>query len=105
MDLRIHYKPQANQRRRFQPERKEYPLQGQGMERNAVSRLLRNEKYTRIERYKEYVFDNIVPAIITDEVFKEAQKEFDMHKRKNKVKLVDYKFLLNEKLYCGNVTP
>lgn len=63
--------------------------------------MLRNEKYTGIARYKEYVFDNIVPAIITNEVFKEAQSELDRHKHKNKAKLVDYKFLLSEKLYCG----
>lgn len=68
---------------------------------NAVSRLLRNEKYTGIARYGEYVFDNIVPQIITEEVFKEAQKELDKHRHKNKAKLVDYKFLLSEKLYCG----
>lgn len=68
---------------------------------NAVSRLLRNEKYTGVARYGEYVFDNIVPQIITEEVFKEAQKELDKHRHKNKAKLVDYKFLLSEKLYCG----
>ena len=68
---------------------------------NAVSRLLRNEKYTGIARYGEYVFDNIVPQIITEEVFMEAQKELDKHRHKNKTKLVDYKFLLSEKLYFG----
>ncbi len=74
---------------------------GKKWKTNAVSRLLRNEKYTGIARYKEYVFDNIVPAIVTNEVFKEAQKELDKHKHKNKARLVDYRFLLSEKLYCG----
>lgn len=74
---------------------------GKTWKANAVSRLLRNEKYTGIARYGEYVFDNIVPQIITEEVFKEAQKELDKHRHKNKAKLVDYKFLLSEKLYCG----
>lgn len=74
---------------------------GKKWKTNAVSRLLRNEKYTGIARYKEYVFDNIVPAIVTDEVFRETQKELDRHKHKNKARLVDYKFLLSEKLYCG----
>lgn len=74
---------------------------GKTWKTNAVSRLLRNEKYTGVARYGEYVFDNIVPQIITEEVFKEAQKELDKHRHKNKAKLVDYKFLLSEKLYCG----
>ena len=56
--------------------------------------MLKNEKYTGIAKYKEYVFDNIVPAIITNEVFKEAQSELDRHRHKNKARLVDYKFLL-----------
>lgn len=47
------------------------------------------------------MFDNIVSQIITEEVFKEAKKELDKHWHKNKAKLVDYKFLLSEKLYCG----
>lgn len=63
--------------------------------------MLRNEKYTSVAKYGEFVFDNIVPQIITEEVFKESQKELDKHRHKNKTKLVDYKFLLSEKLYCG----
>lgn len=62
--------------------------------------MLRNEKYTGVARYGEYVFDNIVPQIITEEIFKKAQKELDKHRQKNKAKLVDYKSLLSEKLYC-----
>ena len=47
------------------------------------------------------MFDNIVPKIIDDPVFKEAGKVLDRNKHKCKVKK-DYKFLLSGKIYCGD---
>lgn len=38
---------------------------------------------------------------VIDDKDEEEQKELDKHKHKNKAKLVDYRFLLSEKLYCG----
>ena len=66
-----------------------------------LSRLLRNEKYIGITRFHDSVFDNMVPRIIDDPVFKEAGKVLDRNKHKCKVKK-DYKFLLSGKIYCGD---
>ena len=68
---------------------------------NIVARMLRNEKYKGIATFGELVYDNIVPAIVTEEVFDEVRKELEKHKHKNKANLVDYKFLLSDKAYCG----
>lgn len=66
-----------------------------------LSRLLRNEKYVGIARFHDSVFDNIVPRIVEDNVFRETGKILDGNKHKSKVK-EDYKFLLSGKIYCGD---
>ena len=69
---------------------------------NGVARMLRNEKYKGIAKFGELVYDNIVPAIVTEEDFDEVRKELEKHKHMTKAKLVDYKFLLSDKVYCGD---
>ncbi len=69
---------------------------------NGVARMLRNEKYKGIAKFGELVYDNIVPAIVTEEDFDEVRKELEKHKHKTKANLVDYKFLLSDKVYCGD---
>ena len=69
---------------------------------NGVARILRNEKYKGIAKFGELVYDNIVPAIVTEEDFDEVRKELEKHKHKTKANLVDYKFLLSDKVYCGD---
>lgn len=74
---------------------------GDKWDEKKLSRLLRNEKYIGIARFYDSMFDNIVPKIIDDPVFKEAGKVLDRNKHKCKVKK-DYKFLLSGKIYCGD---
>lgn len=69
---------------------------------NKVARMLRNEKYKGIAKFGELVYDNIVPAIVTEEDFDEVRRELEKHKHKTKASLVDYKFLLSDKVYCGD---
>lgn len=73
---------------------------GEKWDQKKLSRMLRNEKYTGIARFNDVEFDNIVPRIIEDSVFKEVNKILDRNKHKSKIK-VDYKFLLSEKIFCG----
>ena len=75
-------------------------VEGAKWDEKKISRMLRNEKYTGIARFRESVFDNIVPRIIDDSVFKEVAKLLDKNKHKCKIK-TDYKFLLSEKIFCG----
>lgn len=74
---------------------------GDKWDEKKLSRLLRNEKYIGIARFHDSVFENMVPRIIDDSVFKEAGKVLDRNKHKCKVKK-DYKFLLSGKIYCGD---
>lgn len=68
---------------------------------NKLSRLLRNEKYIGLARFHESVFDNIVPAIIDDSVFKNAGRLLDRNKHKCKMKS-ERRFLLSGKIFCGD---
>lgn len=65
---------------------------------NKLSRLLRNEKYIGLARFHESVFDNIVPAIIDDSVFKNAGRLLDRNKHKCKMKS-ERRFLLSGKIF------
>ena len=76
-------------------------VNGEKWDDKRLSRLLRNEKYVGIARFHDSVFDNIVPRIVEDNVFKEASKILDRNKHKSKVK-ENYKFLLSGKIYCGD---
>lgn len=73
---------------------------GDRWDQKKLFRMLRNEKYVGIARFHDSEFDNIVPRIIDDSVFREVNKILDRNKHKSKIK-VDYKFLRSEKIYCG----
>lgn len=44
---------------------------------NKMARMLRNEKYKGKAKFGELVYDNIVPAIVTEEDFDEVKKELE----------------------------
>lgn len=72
--------------------------------RNSLRRILTNEKYIGMYRYRDIIDENGIPAIIDRDLFDAVQKEV---KRRSftKVKKKDAEqesFLLTGKLFCGH---
>lgn len=74
---------------------------GGSFNKNSLNKMLKNQKYIGIYKYKDIEIADGVPRIISDELFERVQKMIAKNKRtgaKHKTK-VDY--LLSGKLYCG----
>lgn len=69
---------------------------------NAMSSLLRNEKYIGIYRYKDIVLYDAIPPIIDKEIFDKVQERLNSHKRSSTKSKTNVEYLLTTKLFCGN---
>ncbi|GHV19079.1 recombinase RecD [Clostridia bacterium] len=77
-----------------------YTKRGEPFNKNSLGRMLRNEKYIGVYRWRDIVNEDGIPAIITKEIFNNVQRRLDKRAlsggRRSKM---DY--LLSGKLYCG----
>jgi len=72
---------------------------GKPFAKNAIHRILQNEKYSGIYNYKDEVFSNIYPQIIDENLFKMVQKKNENNKYGSHSPFVNY--LLRKKIICG----
>ena len=72
---------------------------GKKFARNTVYKILKNEKYSGIYRYKDKVFDNIYPQIVPKELFDTVRKKVEANKYGTRSVQVIY--LLRNKVKCG----
>lgn len=78
-------------------------VMGGEFKRNSLRKMLRNEKYKGVYRYRDIYDEHGIPPIVSPELFDTVQKELqnrarNFTNRKNKKSPV---FLLTGKLYCG----
>lgn len=72
---------------------------GKPFARNTIYKILKNEKYVGIYRFKDEVFDNIYPQIIPQDLFDRVKKIVGENKYgKRSVEVV---YLLRNKMKCG----
>lgn len=69
---------------------------------NAMSSLLRNEKYIGIYRYKDIVLYDAIPPIVDKEIFDKVQERLNSHKRSSTKSKTNVEYLLTTKLFCGH---
>lgn len=68
--------------------------------KNSLPRLLHNEMYRGVYKYKDAIYDeNAVPRIVSDELFAEVQSMLDKNKVASSRWSTDYYFLTG-KLFC-----
>jgi len=66
---------------------------------NTVYKMLKNERYSGIYRYKDEIFDNIFPQIVSTETFKKVREKVRKNMYGKSSEKVEY--LLKDKLICG----
>jgi hypothetical protein len=76
--------------------------QGRLFTKSSVPRIIKNEKYIGVYKCKDIRIENVVPAIISKEVFYMAQKENDRRKTSKQSHLPRANYLLSGKLFCGH---
>lgn len=76
-------------------------IRGNSFNKNSLRKILANERYCGIYKYKDITIDGGMPQIISRDVFEAAQAETEKRKviRKAPVSNVDY--ALTGKLFCG----
>ena len=75
---------------------------GMAFSKNSIYRIISNEKYTGMYRYKDIEDPDGIPPIISKEQFEAVQKMADRkHYKKRKKEPADM-FILTGKLYCGH---
>lgn len=72
---------------------------GKPFAQNTVYKILKNERYSGIYRFKGGVFNNIYPQIVPADVFEKVRKKINSNKFGKKCIEVDY--LLRNKIKCG----
>ena len=75
---------------------------GNAFNKNSLSRILRNDKYIGVYRFDDVVLEDVVPPIISKELFEKVQALFKHNyaaRARNKA-IEDY--LLSTKLFCGH---
>lgn len=72
--------------------------------RNSLRRILTNEKYIGVYRFKDINEPNAIPAIIPVELFDQVQKELKKRKFTKKKRMPEGTpvYLLTGKLFCGH---
>jgi len=71
--------------------------------RSSLHRLLANEKYIGVYRYKDLVYDeDAIPALIDRETFERVQEMRKTNKRRPNGSLGYNDYLLSGKLFCGH---
>lgn len=70
--------------------------------KNSVPRILHNEMYTGLYKFKDIRDEDAIPAIIPKEMYRKVQKLMEIRKRKPSSRWSYTDFILSDKLYCGN---
>lgn len=70
--------------------------------KNSVNRIVTNRKYLGEYSYNGVVIPNGMPRIISDEIFAQAQAEFEKRKARRTAPAPRGEYLLAGKLFCGH---
>ena len=68
----------------------------------SISRFIRNEKYMGKVVSGDKIFDDIIPAIVDEKLFRACNLIMDEHKHKQRIIVEDKPYILSGKLYCGD---
>ena len=68
---------------------------------NSIRKILKNEKYIGVYRFRDIVNETAIEPIIDKETFCKAQKMLERHKLQPAAKKVEGGYLLTGKLFCG----
>ena len=79
-------------------------LRGNPFNRNSLRKLLRNEKYIGVYRYKDILDENGIPPIIDRDLFDQVQRELKRRSftKKRITRDESDPYLLTSKLFCGH---
>lgn len=69
---------------------------------DVISRMIRNERYAGRLSHEGVVYENVIPRIIDDNLFRACNTIMDEHKHKNRTSENVGEYILSGKLYCGN---
>lgn len=75
---------------------------GQPFGKSGLDKILRNERYIGIYKYRDTRIEGGMPAIIGEELFAAVQEQLDKNKKARARKKSEVEFLLTTKLYCGH---
>ena len=76
-------------------------LQGNTFNKNSLTRMLRNKRYTGVYIYKDQETPGGMPRIISDELFERVQRILDKNKAAPARSRGKEEYLLTTKLFCG----
>lgn len=78
-------------------------VMGGEFKRNSLRKILRNEKYKGIYRYRDIYDPAGIPRLVSDELFETVQKEIEKRATNHKTRKTKTgpEFLLTGKLFCG----
>ena len=80
-----------------------YRNNGREFKKDAIPRILHNEKYKGIYIYKDIIRDEGgMPAIISNELFDKVQERLNINRRKPSRAWNYSDYLLSDKLFCGH---
>lgn len=71
---------------------------------NGLRHILKNKAYTGVYRYSDIVIPDGMPRLISDELFEQAQKQFERNKHKVRMpsnETEEPRYWLTGKLFCG----
>lgn len=72
---------------------------GKPFTRTTIYNMLKNEKYFGVYKHDNEIYDNMFPAIVPEEIYKQVRQRIDLNKYgKKSVKTI---YLLRNKLKCG----
>lgn len=69
---------------------------------DVIARMIRNVRYTGRLYHEGNLYENVIPRIIDDKLFKTCNTIMDEHKHKNRTSENVGEYILSGKLYCGN---
>jgi DNA invertase Pin-like site-specific DNA recombinase len=75
---------------------------GRPFSKDAIPRIIQNEKYIGLYKCGDMLIDNAIPPIIEKEVFLMAQKENTRRRTSKQARLPRADYLLSGKLVCGH---
>lgn len=75
---------------------------GGNFNKSSINRIISNEKYIGLYKYKDIRIEDGIPAIIPKDVFYAAQKEMEKRHTKRAPRAKKAEYLLTGKLFCGH---
>ena len=74
---------------------------GNAFTKNSISRIIRNEKYIGIYAYKDIRSEGMIPAIVSEELFHAAQREYKKRNGRQEANAQRADYILSGTLICG----